>query len=35
MWAPAEAGLHNDKFVVILRLYQIPPLIFGAAEGER
>jgi hypothetical protein len=31
----AKAGLHNDKFVVILTLYQIPPLIFGAAEGER
>jgi hypothetical protein len=32
----AEAGLHNDKFVVILRPYRIPPLlIFRAAEGER
>jgi hypothetical protein len=32
----AQAGLHNDKFVVILTAYQIPPLlIFRAAEGER
>src|SRR5258708_40278702 len=31
----ANAGLHNDQFVVILTRYQIPPLGCWAVEGVR